>query len=240
MAEEKKKEDKVTVLSRSLTLQDKLYKTRPQTIKYGRWYLTELVLDKVPPRLIISPIPFKQAIDPSVNPVPVMGWFADAKTDKAWLKLVGITQHARTEKRVGIYLLYMCREYVKLDIDPLKLEIRLTPEIIRELVERFGEYEYLMINMELEDGMKRLRTYDMVTVERSKGTKTLAEDHAAMLLAQWSLTEKMEIPKKPRYGVWRFLPRMEDIKSNFGWIMLVAFLIFMAWFVFTFLPRGFG
>ena len=41
------KEEVSTVKRRSLTLQDKVYKTRPQTIKYGKWYLTELVLDKI-------------------------------------------------------------------------------------------------------------------------------------------------------------------------------------------------
>jgi hypothetical protein len=204
------------------------YKKRPQRIKHGKWFVTELAPVDFPRRLLISPIPYTKAIEPRRAEVAVKGWYATGYADKAWIKLVALTQHARSEKRVGVYLLYMCREYMKRDIDPKKVEEMLSAKEIREILEDFAEYETLIMSMQLDDGMKRLRTYDIVTKERSKTKKVLSEEYAAALASKWSMTEKFVLPSQVRYGWHKLIPTKAFLKKLVPWVAIMGFLILAA------------
>lgn len=211
----------------------KQYKKRPMSIKFGRWYFTELNIEDYPPRLIVSPIPFSKALSPVKIDIAIKGWFGPGKADRIWTKLVALTQHARAEKRIGVYLLFMCRAYVRLGVDPRKVEQELSAEDIKNLIECFAKYELLMIGMQLEDSSKRLHTYETVKEERRQSIQRMAENYAADLASKWDFTKDFRLPSKQKKGAKKLIPDWETFKSFAPWLIMFIFigLAILYWYV---------
>lgn len=197
-------------------------------IKFGRYYVFELVLEGIPPRILISPLPKDEMFKLRKRDVSARGWFAGAHTARAVTKLIGVMQHARYKRRVGVYLLVMSEGLIKHTIEPDDIADLKDSQRMDRKIEEYEPYVTLQKKLLLDDVRQRLRRYE----ERKKKESRLPEFEELgieyMITAATAFSEAYKaafsVYERLRRGKLGFLPSWKTIRKALPYLIIIGII----------------
>lgn len=211
-------------------------------LKFGRYHVFELVLEGIPPRILISPLPKDQMFKLRKRDVSARGWFAGAHTARAVTKLVGVMRHALWKRRVGIYLLVMSEGLIKHHIEPDEISDLKDAERMDRKIEEYEPYVTLQKKLLLDDVRQRLRRYEEKKKKESKlpEYEELGIDYFITAATAFSEAYKaaFSVYEKLRRGKLGFLPSWETIKKALPYLIIIGVIGITALYLLTIWQGG--
>lgn len=195
-------------------------------IRFGKFYAFMIHLENLPPRIIISPLPYSKSFIFTERDVITRGWFGPADTTKAVVKLVGAVEVEGFERRIGAYLLLMSEGLVKYGIRPSDIADELTEEKLSRPIEQYSPYLNLRLQLRLQEIKTSLREYeggDMYYEDYKEWGERLFRELANTVSE--ALDATFTLYNQLKRGKLNWLPTWNDIKKYGPWIILIIVII---------------
>lgn len=204
-------------------------------VRFGELYVFDLFIDGLPNRLVISPLPKDKAFVYKNREVAAKGWFARAKTARAVMELVGVAEHALSERRVGVYLLLMSDGMVEHGVSPRDLADSITEADLSRKVEEYDPYLTLKVKLKLDDTKQSLEKYEDRRYRDDEDYHDTGERYfrdAAVAFTE-AFQAAFTVYQRLTKGRMGWLPDWDTVKRYLPWILFMVFVIAAGLYILT-------